>query len=332
MPLLSDRIHLLRTASAMDPAALIQEADHSAARLVNLLTSTLPDHFSDIASYGSRTISLYKRAQILVADLWACFRGESFGKFSDIDTALTMFADYRVPQMLQRLGVLWYSPRLGGKIRRKEVFESGEKMEVEVRACSVWAVELLRREIVRRGGGSWEVEVEEDDEDYTTPGVAEAMAVQPSGPLIVEESTGPAAQTDSVATDSNEIPMHDPPKHLPTSNQTNLDHQPPSETTTPQQPPTSTTPPAETPSLPITNPSTQPTPKRTKKTITVTLNAILLDYLLYDTAKEIEAREQQQQEQERQERRREGKPEEEKVFDPDGPKTLPHHRCRSIWY
>lgn len=40
------------------------------------------------------TVSLYKRAQILVADIWACFEGQGHGRFADIDT-LTMFADYR---------------------------------------------------------------------------------------------------------------------------------------------------------------------------------------------------------------------------------------------
>jgi hypothetical protein len=36
-------------------------------------------------------VRLYKRAQILVADLWACFNGEEFGEFHDIDK-ITMFA------------------------------------------------------------------------------------------------------------------------------------------------------------------------------------------------------------------------------------------------
>jgi hypothetical protein len=43
-------------------------------------------------------VKLYKRAQILVADLWAAFRGQSYGTFADIDS-ITMFADYRVPQV-----------------------------------------------------------------------------------------------------------------------------------------------------------------------------------------------------------------------------------------
>lgn len=39
-------------------------------------------------------VSFYKRAQILVGDVWACFKGKDLGSFSDID-AVTMFADYR---------------------------------------------------------------------------------------------------------------------------------------------------------------------------------------------------------------------------------------------
>lgn len=39
-------------------------------------------------------VALYKRAQILIGDIWACFHGEGLGHFTDIDT-ITMFADYR---------------------------------------------------------------------------------------------------------------------------------------------------------------------------------------------------------------------------------------------
>lgn len=39
-------------------------------------------------------VAIYKRAQILIADIWSSFRGTGFGEFHDIDT-ITMFADYR---------------------------------------------------------------------------------------------------------------------------------------------------------------------------------------------------------------------------------------------
>jgi len=56
-------------------------------------------------------VGLYKRAQILVADLWACCAGEGYGAFNDIN-AITAFADYRVPQLLVWFDVLQYSDSL----------------------------------------------------------------------------------------------------------------------------------------------------------------------------------------------------------------------------
>jgi len=41
-------------------------------------------------------VFLYKRSQILIADIYAAFQGKGFGEFHDIDK-LTMFPDYRVP-------------------------------------------------------------------------------------------------------------------------------------------------------------------------------------------------------------------------------------------
>jgi hypothetical protein len=92
-----------------------------------------------------------KRVQILVADLWACFEGKGFGEFNDIES-ITMFADYRVPQSLLHLGLLNYSSDLMNIVKGKgEKIAPGDPMEVEIRCCSIWAVELLRRELSSRG-------------------------------------------------------------------------------------------------------------------------------------------------------------------------------------
>ena len=64
-------------------------------------------------------VALYKRAQILVADIWACFKGQGLGRFHDVDV-LTMFADYRVPQALVYFDVLAYSDELMGRLKRGE--------------------------------------------------------------------------------------------------------------------------------------------------------------------------------------------------------------------
>ena len=56
------------------------------------------------------------------------------------------------------MGVLSYSPPLDARIRRKELIPSGSSWEVQLRGCSVWAVELLRREIVTQSGARREEE------------------------------------------------------------------------------------------------------------------------------------------------------------------------------
>ncbi|KAL8841183.1 MAG: hypothetical protein Q9170_001037 [Blastenia crenularia] len=155
IPLLDQRIHCIREAgrilaSDFDGSILnlINQANHSAASLVNILTSNFPC-FNDVLTFESRPIHFHKRAQILVADLWACFEGQGYGAFHDIDI-ITMFADYRIPQMLHSLGCLRYSPSLESQVRYLKEIESGSKWEVQLRGCSIWCVELIRREIVRQ--------------------------------------------------------------------------------------------------------------------------------------------------------------------------------------
>ncbi|SMR58485.1 unnamed protein product [Zymoseptoria tritici ST99CH_1A5] len=131
---------------------IIELASHSSGRLVNLLAHHFPSAFSDTARFDGRRVRLLKRAQIFVADLWAALESKGAGRFEDIgdvSTGLTMFADYRVPQILCNLGVLSYSPPLNYRIRDGKPIESGHSWEVQLRGCSIWAVELIRREILR---------------------------------------------------------------------------------------------------------------------------------------------------------------------------------------
>ncbi|KAI5203850.1 hypothetical protein E4T39_03866 [Aureobasidium subglaciale] len=176
MPLLQERINCLRDAGQVledtfdgSVANLVEAADNSAGKLVNLLAH----HFScfkDESTYEKRTVRIMKRPQILVADIWAAFNGESYGEFYDID-AITMFAgilifllswhqltdaceDYRVPQILHILGCLTYSPPLDSTIRTQRPIDHDSSYEIQLRGCSIWTVELLRREIVRNNPGA----------------------------------------------------------------------------------------------------------------------------------------------------------------------------------
>ncbi|XP_050074894.1 queuosine salvage protein [Anopheles maculipalpis] len=88
-------------------------------------------------------VSFYKRAQILVGDLWSCFRGEGLGRFEDIDK-ITMFADYRVPQVLVHFGTLTYSDELMALLKQDKLLENGCREEIEIRGASIYVVEQLK--------------------------------------------------------------------------------------------------------------------------------------------------------------------------------------------
>lgn len=151
-PLLSERYQVLVEAGQVFKSQnltsfeeVLAHNNNSALQTIDWVTSNIPS-FDDKAVYKGRTVYIYKRAQILVGDLWACFRCQGFGKFDDIDE-ITMFADYRVPQILYTLGCIEYSPALKQKIQSKVPLESGSSEEVEIRGCSIHAVELIVAEI-----------------------------------------------------------------------------------------------------------------------------------------------------------------------------------------
>lgn len=155
MPLLAERLDVLREAGRVlyqryecSVERLVESAEGSAGRLVNILARDFK-FFRDETVWEEEKVRFLKRAQIFVADLWACFGGE--GEWADLDDVetLTAFADYRIPQMLYTLGAIYYSPPLETRIRRGDVLEAGGDWEVQIRGCSIRAVELIRREIVK---------------------------------------------------------------------------------------------------------------------------------------------------------------------------------------
>jgi len=90
-----------------------------------------------------------KRAQICAYDLYLMFEGKDWGKLKNIEK-LTAFADYKLPQILRHLGVISYSENLARKIGRYPEIDSGSQEEVEIRAATVWAVELIKRAMKKK--------------------------------------------------------------------------------------------------------------------------------------------------------------------------------------
>ncbi|GAP64445.1 hypothetical protein ARMA_2868 [Ardenticatena maritima] len=156
LPQMEERVRLVREVGAGllahfggQAANLVSAADHSAARLVSLLTAHFPG-FRDHAVYDGRQVFFYKRAQIFAADVWGAFNGAGLGRFDDVHE-MTMFADYRVPQYLRARGVLVYAPPLAEKVDARQEIAPGSPEEIEIRAATVQAVEHLRSLLAQRG-------------------------------------------------------------------------------------------------------------------------------------------------------------------------------------
>eukprot|EP01018_Ginkgo_biloba_P037482 Gb_09644 [translate_table: standard] len=107
--------------------------------------------FRDHSVYKGHQVFLYKRAQIFVADVWGAFKGQGYGAFHDIGS-ITIFADYIVPAVLRQLGVLTYSPSLATIVDGNRELASGTEEEVEIRACTIYAVEKMRELIGTKVG------------------------------------------------------------------------------------------------------------------------------------------------------------------------------------
>ena len=127
---------------------LVEAADSSAGRLVKLLRN-MP-YFNDVVSYHNLEVPFFKRAQIAAADLALAFNGQSWGYFGDMDQ-LTIFADNLVPHVLRMDSVLSYEESLISRIEAVELIPAGSAEEVEIRACAVHAVELIKQAICAAG-------------------------------------------------------------------------------------------------------------------------------------------------------------------------------------
>ncbi len=100
--------------------------------------------FNDIHDYKGIRVPLLKRAQITAADLHLAFSHLGETLFNDVH-ALTTFPDNAVAHVLHEDGILEYSERLEDIIKRGEELTPGSHEEIEIRASTGHAVELLRK-------------------------------------------------------------------------------------------------------------------------------------------------------------------------------------------
>lgn len=128
---------------------VIWAAGGSAPRLVGLLAEEFAA-FRDDAAYAGREVQFAARAQALVGDIHQAFSGTRWGHFAGLDQ-LAGAADHRLAQALRALGVLSLSPSLASRVNGHVPLAPGGEEEVELRACSLLAIQLAQRGLAERG-------------------------------------------------------------------------------------------------------------------------------------------------------------------------------------
>lgn len=156
IPMLKERVRILREVGrtlnelGCNFSDIVPKAENSAIELINLIFEYFPC-FRDIHFYKGNQFNFFKKAQLLCAMLYGRYEGKDFGRFDDIKE-LTIFADYRVPQMLRNLGLITYSDELSKKIDENIYFSDVNQEVSEIRASAIITSEILKNLINEKRG------------------------------------------------------------------------------------------------------------------------------------------------------------------------------------
>jgi len=155
IPLINERLKILREIGKIlirkfegDITNIIKESEKDAMKLLDLLVKNFP-FLNDTQTYKAKKIYFYKRAQLFISDIYQSFDEKSYGELKNISN-LTACADYKLPQILRKLGILSYSKNLAEKIDNKREIKEGLEEEIEIRANTIWAVEKMKNILKKR--------------------------------------------------------------------------------------------------------------------------------------------------------------------------------------
>lgn len=152
IPLFEERINIIRDVWTIlsekfngDFKNLLLEADGDSQKLLYLIIENFPS-FRDESIYKGKRVYFYKRAQVLVSDIYQLFNWHESGGLGNIDE-LTACADYKLPFVFRRLGILSYSDDLADKVDNQIQIEKDSEEEIEIRANAIWVCELMKQKV-----------------------------------------------------------------------------------------------------------------------------------------------------------------------------------------
>lgn len=120
---------------------LVKSCDYNAPLIAGELARSL-NSYRDGVFYKGRWIWILKRAQIFPNDISQLT--QEYPEFIiNNKNGLTIFADYKLPQLLRYLKVLSYANELAEDVDNKRLIPSGSQYEIEIRSATIVACEKL---------------------------------------------------------------------------------------------------------------------------------------------------------------------------------------------
>lgn len=140
------------------PLGLLALSKGSAVRFMLEIVRRCPS-WEDARVLRGERIRFLKRAQLAASMVYGRLGGHAPAAFTDLDR-LSVFADYRLPQLLRAAGVLELSPALAARIDAGELLKEGSEEEAEIRAVTVHLGERIRVALLPRFPGLTAIQVD----------------------------------------------------------------------------------------------------------------------------------------------------------------------------
>ncbi len=159
IPLFKERLHLLHELGRVVEeqfggsfTSVVDQAGWDSLQLIDLLVKQFPGVFNDMAKYHGHQVGFYKRVQLLPVQLHDLFSIGILRREIASFYQVTAMADYKIPQLQRKFGLLEYSPELARKVDNLIELAPGSDEEVEIRAATIWVCELVSQELSKKFG------------------------------------------------------------------------------------------------------------------------------------------------------------------------------------
>ena len=155
IPLLDERVKCLSEAGEIllknfdgSFMKVFETANGDAVELTNLFIKFFSS-FNDYATFEGEKVEFHKRAQLNTDMINYRLTKHEEKELSNLEK-LTAFADYKVPQMLRKFGILEYAKELAKKIPSCKKIKAGRQEEIEKRAATIWAIDQMKEVLTPR--------------------------------------------------------------------------------------------------------------------------------------------------------------------------------------